>query len=165
MLTSQIGMINETVKCIRNYHYHCTWCTENFCGILCGIFRLYIQEIHSCWWKYSKWLPGKWRDLVFSPLLLMSHFWNTCECWRRTGTSELLHPWLYTWKCGRRRKEDLWLQPWGGILGSCSAELIPLWCWQPGGTTLLSVYLPSPDLCKATSDNPGLTYDPTLMFT
>lgn len=34
-----------------------------------------------------------------------------------------------------------------------------------GGTTLLSVYLPSPDLCKATSDNPGLTYDPTLMFT
>lgn len=35
MLRSQIGMINETVKYIGNYHYHCMWCTENLCGILC----------------------------------------------------------------------------------------------------------------------------------
>lgn len=40
MLRSQIGMINETVKCIRNYHYHCIWCTESLCGILCHIQAL-----------------------------------------------------------------------------------------------------------------------------
>lgn len=135
---------------------------QRICVVYYVVSRLCVQEISSCWQKYSKWMPEKWTVLVFSPLLLMSYFWNVCECWRRTCLSEVLHPWLYTWKCGRRRKEDLWLQSWGCILGSCSTELVPVWFWQPGSTTWLSFYLPSPDLCKVTSDNPGLIYDSTL---
>lgn len=136
---------------------------QRICVVYYVVSRLYVQAINSCWQKYSERTPGKWTVPVFSALLLTSHFWNICECCRRTGTSEMLHPWLYIWKCGkRRRKEDLWLQPWGCILGSCSAELIPLRFWQPGSTTLLSFYLPAPDLCKVPSDNPGLIYDPTF---
>lgn len=111
MFNRQSDMINETVKCNRER----TTSTSAYGARedLFGIPRS-IQALHSrkkfLLAEVQKTNAGKWTGLVFAPLPLTSHCWNVCESRRKTGTSEVLHPWSDTLKCGRRRKEGLWIQ-------------------------------------------------------
>lgn len=105
MLTSQIGMINETVNCIRNYLYHCTWCTENSCGILCSIQALHwrnkflLVEIQQMTTREMDRV-GIFPIIVHVPLL--EHMWVLEKDWHEWGAAPLA-VYMEVWKEEGRR--------------------------------------------------------------
>lgn len=96
MLRSQIGMINETVKCIRNYHYHCIWCTESLCGILCHIQALCSRN--QCLLAEVQQMNTRVMDsLGIFPIIvnvpLLEHMWVLEKDWCEWGAAALTEVW------------------------------------------------------------------------
>lgn len=164
MFTSQNGTVNEIVKHIRekSTSIFAYGATENLFGILCSS----IQALHSRKnFLLAKVQRMNAREIDRLGICPITANIPLLECMRagrglpqvRGCTPVCIHKTVE----GDGKTAYVYSHQ-DECLGSCYAELCPLWIWQPGNATLLSFYLPSPDLYKVTSDNLGQTYNETL---